>query len=629
LKQYKDATESLKLALKCCDGSNKIKKELENQLQDYKTLMKENELEQTLEHILNQESSLPSSVDLGSTIDVAKTKENIFYVERIVSELMSEAKFDSEFDFLVNDMIFKLEENSFTRVYLRTSKLLVEKVLSGITQEYQYIKSNIVADDTVRNRLKKLSYFLRILVQSLSDQRTSQVISLEVFSIETISDMLTIILQKIIPNIRNLCEVVDIVSSISEMIGIYLHSNIFYKSIDLVMENTTFVMKLSDIISDLIDLTPSENTIRILLSKLAFISSDYLIYYAEQGQQNHVMNMDVISKSCQVLTQVTYYLLSNQMPDGNSSTNVIEMYMKSALLISQEEGLRHLFHLEFGCKYGHESNTLISSISVLLEISRKSTEHEINCISILMNCCYGTSPVSLQNKLLIAKTGLTADIIKDLEQTMNNTEYQESRNIDVMCRKIGLLAKLVTIQNTVTELSKSNVYRLLCQKLQRNILITSSSLNNDIKWIKEEIGYLVLILAAIKNPSAELLSIGAKLNIPNLVMTLLPEPRKELNEVTWSSVSLAPDSTVNTLLVGNTACLLLPYADVSDIAKSVFSLNRDTLHIEKLVCAMANCYDSRVRKNLSILIAKGCRNQQVRDRVTELRGMEIIRELNK
>lgn len=49
--------------------------------------------------------------------------------------------------------------------------------------------------------------------------------------------------------------------------------------------------------------------------------------------------------------------------------------------------------------------------------------------------------------------------------------------------------------------------------------------------------------------------------------------------------------------------------------------------IEKLICSMASCTDMRVRKNIAILLAKGCRDAEVRERVTALRGMQMIVEL--
>jgi hypothetical protein len=42
---------------------------------------------------------------------------------------------------------------------------------------------------------------------------------------------------------------------------------------------------------------------------------------------------------------------------------------------------------------------------------------------------------------------------------------------------------------------------------------------------------------------------------------------------------------------------------------------------------MATCSDIRVRKNIAILLAKGCKVEGMRERLTYFRGMEMIVEL--
>ena len=53
------------------------------------------------------------------------------------------------------------------------------------------------------------------------------------------------------------------------------------------------------------------------------------------------------------------------------------------------------------------------------------------------------------------------------------------------------------------------------------------------------------------------------------------------------------------------------------------------MNIDKMICGMATCTEMRVRKNISILIAKGCKySQHVKERMVYLKGMEMIRALN-
>lgn len=70
----------------------------------------------------------------------------------------------------------------------------------------------------------------------------------------------------------------------------------------------------------------------------------------------------------------------------------------------------------------------------------------------------------------------------------------------------------------------------------------------------------------------------------------------------------------------------MPYADVPAYAEQLYG-NKKLLGVEKLICAMASCPDMRVRKNIAILLAKGCRVPGVRERMTALRGMQMMVEL--
>ena len=51
--------------------------------------------------------------------------------------------------------------------------------------------------------------------------------------------------------------------------------------------------------------------------------------------------------------------------------------------------------------------------------------------------------------------------------------------------------------------------------------------------------------------------------------------------------------------------------------------------IQRIINAMATCGDIRVRKNISIILAKGCRTPGIRDQVEKFRGLQIMIELQK
>lgn len=44
---------------------------------------------------------------------------------------------------------------------------------------------------------------------------------------------------------------------------------------------------------------------------------------------------------------------------------------------------------------------------------------------------------------------------------------------------------------------------------------------------------------------------------------------------------------------------------------------------------MATCSDIRVRKNIAILLAKGCRKEEIKKKIEFFRGIEMIVQLQK
>ena len=209
-----------------------------------------------------------------------------------------------------------------------------------------------------------------------------------------------------------------------------------------------------------------------------------------------------------------------------------------------------------------------------------------------------------------------------------------------------------------------------------------SALEKTLVLQGEEQSHLIRVLAAVK-PCNLCLEVAVQERLPHTLLLLFPDPREEIGEITSHSVILTPKRPAATLLLGNAARCLMPLADdtgrnaalIYDIHGisnpfSVFvperscaslpvsvSFTRTTANekavltsnihreqqqsfvtyrappiavhsIERLVCAMATCSDIRVRRNISILLAKGCGvSVGVRDHVSKFRGMQIMLEL--
>ena len=214
------------------------------------------------------------------------------------------------------------------------------------------------------------------------------------------------------------------------------------------------------------------------------------------------------------------------------------------------------------------------------------------------------------------------------------------------------------------------------------IINVKSKLEKILVLLGEEQSHLIRVLAAVK-PCNSCLEIAVQERLPHTLLLLFPDPREEIGEITSNSVILTPKRPAATLLLGNAARCLMPLADdtgrnaallydIHGISNpfSVFvpessctslpvsvSYTRTTennkavvtsnIHgekqqsfvtyrappiavhsIERLVCAMATCSDIRVRRNISILLAKGCGvSAGVRDHVSNFRGMQIMLEL--
>lgn len=165
-----------------------------------------------------------------------------------------------------------------------------------------------------------------------------------------------------------------------------------------------------------------------------------------------------------------------------------------------------------------------------------------------------------------------------------------------------------------------------------------------VKYLYEELSHLIRTLASLTKQSNENLQICYDENLVCYLLLIFPSPREEIGEITPKSVTLVPKNIVGSILLGNTARCLMPLADdvnrnsniLYDIKRSLKILNNDDVidkipihSIERLICAMATCSDIRVRRNISILLAKGCKVPGIRDYIEKFRGMQIMIELQK
>jgi hypothetical protein len=311
------------------------------------------------------------------------------------------------------------------------------------------------------------------------------------------------------------------------------------------------------------------------------------------------------------------------------------------------------------------NNEFYSAITEVFSIIEQQPNQLSNCLAILINACLETS--SEVRKEVHNSGGFELAT----SSMLLSDEAREKISVDdglVLTRKISLLSRLVAITDIQKKLMQDlKLYRVVCQKLtfqktiktfnlanivskqsnSKNIaknIDNNNSNNNDTiitetitsidKWRIDEVSSYLRVLASLTNPTNECKKIAMQENILESLLAFFPTPREDGGEITALSVTLMPfelqqqqQQAADVLLLGNAARCLIPYADdVENFAKTLF-LEKKFYCVEKLICAMANCVDMRVRKNIAILLAKGCRVQGVREKITKFRGMQMMIEL--
>jgi hypothetical protein len=209
------------------------------------------------------------------------------------------------------------------------------------------------------------------------------------------------------------------------------------------------------------------------------------------------------------------------------------------------------------------------------------------------------------------------------------------------------------------------------------IISKKTNLEEILNYSRDEQSNLIRSLASVSNLSDQCLIAAREENLVHALLFIFPTPREELGEITPHSVILTPTVPAPAILLGNAARCLLALAedernasvlydtrgtsslftdfqitDIDDAAvmsekwnqrnpggeKEKQAASRTPVRpsssvrvcaIERLICAMATCSDIRVRRNISILLAKGCKRPGVRDQVDKFRGMQIMLELQK
>lgn len=363
------------------------------------------------------------------------------------------------------------------------------------------------------------------------------------------------------------------------------------------------------------------------------------------------------------ITQPEHVLLSmadlNKSGDGNKQP-VFEEYgeeksclVEALLGMSQQESLRDAFALPLPFERSEAASEALSAImgrssapsapsstvvtpvnTIVLQLqsleqfsllSKQKLDEASrvcysNCLATLMNACLAprnASPETPSVPQAIVDAGGLDVCVSDMSLSDADRLATDS---NILLRKAGLLSRIVSIQAVVKKLMEPNHYRTLCRRL------ALSRTSNLQKWQIDEHSYFVRILASLTSPSEKCRKIAMEESLVQSLLEVFPTPRKALGEVTPETVTLMPDSPAPTLLLGNAARCIMAYADDPAVVTILYQKD-ELLGVQKLICAMASCGDIRVRRNIAILLAKGCRVPGVREKISKLRGLQMMIEL--
>lgn len=322
---------------------------------------------------------------------------------------------------------------------------------------------------------------------------------------------------------------------------------------------------------------------------------------------------------------------------GNAAVALAEesclVVLEALLGCSQVEPFRGHFsmdvpvaalHAEISGKV-NDASTAISCVNIILQAMKALPGFTTTGLAVLMNASLDSS--GAVRKAIVAAKGSEEALsgLKEAATIGTKATTFDDASLLLINRRLGLLSRLAPVSDMQSVLYMESHYRALLTALRA----CSGAYSQNFAGYPELVGHLVRTLASLNQPPKALLKVAQEEGLAETILHLFPEPRKELGKVTPESVILAPKEPASPLLLGNAARCLMPLGDDLEGCALALYTDRRLLGVEKLVCAMASCSDIRVRRNISILLAKGCRVKGVRELVTDFRGMQMMVELNK
>lgn len=557
-------------------------------------------------------SSLSNS---GSNLGDMETIASFAVLDRLKTLLIDSDLTSIQIDDLLLQTVFNaLETDKSAQVYFRTNETLshlLRIVAAHLTQLLQSLS------DSTKHSEYILGSLTRLLAAALNEERSSKVILLESYGL-----LLPTAIQLICRNDIS----IDLLEGLLSLLTV-LAANSYQKSRNAVLKNKELVVNLSGGICHLIasfsDKASVQQTESSILKCVSFLKD---LVFSEDGKKNLLTQTGpgvLVAVLGSLLHKYNKQISESKKKKKIISTNFqqgIELCVEVLLGCSQSEVLRPAFldsvNIDSDENTTNTTERSLSTVQLLLELCQREEWAQANGLAVLMN-------LTIQEDLSIRRTVFESGA---LEVCLNAIKRSSDPNGNYgRIRAIGLLSRMSTIPEVQERLKQLESYGLLVSMLVSNSQISHNANEEIEKWVFDERSQLVRTLASLTNLSPQCYSRGSELGLIEALLRCLPMPRMELNEITPTSVILAPGELCQPLLVGNIARCLIPYADHPDYSRPLYSAGN--YGIEKLICMMATCSDIRVRKNIAILLAKGCRNAETKKKVEYLRGLQMIVEL--
>lgn len=210
-----------------------------------------------------------------------------------------------------------------------------------------------------------------------------------------------------------------------------------------------------------------------------------------------------------------------------------------------------------------------------------------------------------------------------LFQLIKNAK-KRSQNV-IRARAGGLLSRLAGLPQTVEEIRNETNLAIIANAISNN---KTEAIKNKDPNLSDEREHLVRVLAtAVSGKGCEQAVMQLhKSNTLSILASFLPNACKDAaGSVTATSVVMPSPDRVSFKLCGNVVRCFVAVMD-NAMSEPAQQLMKEGL-LERLVSLLANTQELAVRKNVAVVLAKAMRDGRAKERVRELRGMEMLVQL--